>query len=154
LFSHITVLRKEAVDALNIKPDGVYVDCTLGGAGHSSLIVEKLGSNGTLIGLDQDQRAIAAAKQKLSQATCRVIVHKANFQHIGQVVPSLGFSQVDGVLFDLGVSSPQLDEGERGFSYHVEAPLDMRMDQTQELTAYEVVNYSEENYRNSLSASD
>jgi 16S rRNA (cytosine1402-N4)-methyltransferase len=141
LFSHITVLRKEAVDALNIKPDGVYVDCTLGGAGHSSLIAERLGANGTLIGLDQDQRALTSAKQKLSQAACQVIVHKTNFQHIGQVVPSLGFPQVDGVLFDLGVSSPQLDEGERGFSYHYEAPLDMRMDQTQELTAYEVINH-------------
>ncbi|MCH5584034.1 16S rRNA (cytosine(1402)-N(4))-methyltransferase RsmH [Shimazuella sp. AN120528] len=145
MFQHITVLLNESVDALNIKSDGVYVDCTLGGAGHSSLIVKRLGPNGTLIGLDQDNRALEAAKQKISQASCRVILHKANFQHVKEVVKSYGIDQVDGVLFDLGVSSPQLDEGERGFSYHEDAPLDMRMDQEQELTAYQVVNqYSEE----------
>jgi 16S rRNA (cytosine1402-N4)-methyltransferase len=144
LFQHITVLLNESVELLNVKSDGVYVDCTLGGAGHSSLIAERLGRAGTLIGLDQDSRALAAAKQKLSQASCRVILHKANFQHVKEVVHSLGFDQVDGILFDLGVSSPQLDEGERGFSYHEDAPLDMRMDQDQELTAYQIVNqYSE-----------
>jgi 16S rRNA (cytosine1402-N4)-methyltransferase len=145
LFQHITVLLKESVDALNVKSDGVYVDCTLGGAGHSSLIAERLGPNGTLIGLDQDNRALEAAKHKLGQASCNVILHKANFQHVKDVVNTLGFDQVDGVLFDLGVSSPQLDEGQRGFSYHEEAPLDMRMDQDQELTAYHIVNeYPEE----------
>jgi len=145
LFQHITVLLNESVELLNVKSDGVYVDCTLGGAGHSSLIAERLGPTGTLIGLDQDTRALEAAKQKLSQASCRKILHKANFQHVQAVVNSLGFDQVDGVLFDLGVSSPQLDEGERGFSYHEDAPLDMRMDQDQALTAYQIVNqYPEE----------
>jgi 16S rRNA (cytosine1402-N4)-methyltransferase len=145
VFQHITVLLKESVDALDVKSDGVYVDCTLGGAGHSSLIVERLGPKGTLIGLDQDNRALEAAKYKLSQTSCNVILHRANFQHVKEVVTSLGYDQVDGVLFDLGVSSPQLDEGERGFSYHEDAPLDMRMDQDQELTAYEIVNqYPEE----------
>lgn len=145
MFQHITVLLNESVDALNVKPDGVYVDCTLGGAGHSSLIAKRLGPTGTLIGLDQDIRALEAAKQKLSQASCRVILHKSNFQYVHEVVKSYGFEQVDGVLFDLGVSSPQLDEGERGFSYHEDAPLDMRMDQEQTLTAYQVVNeFSEE----------
>jgi 16S rRNA (cytosine1402-N4)-methyltransferase len=141
LFEHITVLLEESVDALAIKPDGVYVDCTLGGAGHSSLIAKKLCLNGTLIGLDQDNKALEAAKRKLDQVSCKVILHKANFQHVQEVIDSLGFDKVDGVLFDLGVSSPQLDEGERGFSYHEDAPLDMRMDRDQELTAYQIVNH-------------
>jgi 16S rRNA (cytosine1402-N4)-methyltransferase len=145
LFQHITVLLKESVDALNIKSDGVYVDCTLGGAGNSSKIVEQLGPDGTLIGLDQDNRALHAAKEKLANTTCKVLLHKANFRQLQEVVASLGFERVDGILFDLGVSSPQLDEGERGFSYHVDAPLDMRMDQDQSLTAYQIINeYPEE----------
>jgi len=145
LFQHITVLLEESVDALDIKSDGVYVDCTLGGAGHSSKIVERLGPNGTLIGLDQDNNALQAAKEKLAHATCKVLLHKANFRELQEVVVSLGFDHVDGVLFDLGVSSPQLDEGERGFSYHEDAPLDMRMDQDQSLSAYQVINeYPEE----------
>jgi 16S rRNA (cytosine1402-N4)-methyltransferase len=145
LFQHITVLLKESVDALKIKPDGVYVDCTLGGAGHSSKIVEQLGPDGTLIGLDQDNIALHAAKEKLANTTCKVLLHKANFRRLQEVVVSLGFEHVDGILFDLGVSSPQLDEGERGFSYHVDAPLDMRMDQDQLLTAYQIINeYPEE----------
>lgn len=145
MFQHITVLLEESVDALDIKSDGVYVDCTLGGAGHSSKIVERLGPNGTLIGLDQDNNALQAAKEKLAHATCKVLLHKANFRELQEVVVSLGFDHVDGVLFDLGVSSPQLDEGERGFSYHEDAPLDMRMDQDQSLSAYQVINeYPEE----------
>ncbi len=144
MFQHVTVLLNESVNALNIKSDGVYVDCTLGGAGHSKQISEHLGPLGTLIGLDQDVRALQAAEQKLADAKCNILLRKANFRQLQEVVNSLGFSQVDGILFDLGVSSPQLDEGERGFSYHEDAPLDMRMDQDQTLTAYEVVNHYSE----------
>lgn len=144
MFNHVTVLREEAVDGLKIKPDGVYVDCTLGGAGHSRLIASHLSKAGVLIGLDQDAKALTAAKERLKDVTCHVHLVKTNFRHIAQVVRELGFTQVDGILFDLGVSSPQLDEGERGFSYHHEAPLDMRMDREQERTAYEIVNHSSE----------
>lgn len=144
MFNHVTVLREEAVDGLKIKPDGVYVDCTLGGAGHSRLIASHLSKAGVLIGLDQDTKALTAAKERLKDVTCHVHLVKTNFRHIAQVVRELGFTQVDGILFDLGVSSPQLDEGERGFSYHHEAPLDMRMDREQERTAYEIVNHSSE----------
>lgn len=140
MFQHITVLLEESINALNISPDGVYVDCTLGGAGHSRKITERLGNSGTLIGLDQDSRALHAAKETLSQATCNVILSKANFSQLQSVVTAHGFTQVDGILFDLGVSSPQLDERERGFSYHEDAPLDMRMDREQSLTAYEIIN--------------
>lgn len=144
MFNHVTVLREEAVDGLKIKPDGVYVDCTLGGAGHSRLIASHLVQEGVLIGLDQDTKALTAAKERLKDVICQVHLVKTNFRHITQVVRELGYTQVDGILFDLGVSSPQLDEGERGFSYHHEAPLDMRMDREQERTAYEVVNHFSE----------
>nr|WP_106341378.1 16S rRNA (cytosine(1402)-N(4))-methyltransferase RsmH [Laceyella sediminis] len=140
VFEHVTVLREEAVAGLNLKPDGVYVDCTLGGAGHSRLIAEQLGPSGTLIGLDQDQMALAHAEERLVGVSCRLHLVKTNFRHISSAVKGLGFESVDGILFDLGVSSPQLDQGERGFSYHQEAPLDMRMDKEQELSAYQVVN--------------
>ncbi|SEN08394.1 16S rRNA (cytosine(1402)-N(4))-methyltransferase RsmH [Lihuaxuella thermophila] len=141
MFIHETVLKEEAVDGLNIKPDGVYVDCTLGGAGHSRLIAERLDSSGTLIGLDQDQTALDHAKQHLKDVGCNLHLVKTNFRRIRQVVEGLGFDKVDGILFDLGVSSPQLDAGERGFSYHQDAPLDMRMDVQQELSAYHIVNH-------------
>ncbi|TCP70435.1 16S rRNA (cytosine(1402)-N(4))-methyltransferase RsmH [Baia soyae] len=144
MFNHITVLRDEAVDGLKIKPDGVYVDCTLGGAGHSRLIASQLNQDGVLIGLDQDTKALSAAKERLDGMVCQVHLVKTNFRHIAQVVRELGFTGVDGILFDLGVSSPQLDESERGFSYHVEAPLDMRMDREQDRTAFEVVNQYDE----------
>ncbi|MCS1350616.1 16S rRNA (cytosine(1402)-N(4))-methyltransferase RsmH [Mechercharimyces sp. CAU 1602] len=145
MFKHETVLREEAVAGLNIRPNGVIVDCTLGGSGHSQRIVEHLGAAGTLIGIDQDDRALAVAEERLASAACHVHLLKSNFVHLRSLVESLDISQVDGVLFDLGVSSPQLDEGERGFSYHQEARLDMRMDQGQSLSAYEVVNqWSEE----------
>ncbi|MGX9707921.1 16S rRNA (cytosine(1402)-N(4))-methyltransferase RsmH [Laceyella tengchongensis] len=140
MFEHVTVLREEAVAGLNLKPDGVYVDCTLGGAGHSRLIAEQLGPSGTLIGLDQDQMALDHAEERLVGVSCRLHLVKTNFRHISSAVKGLGFESVDGILFDLGVSSPQLDQGERGFSYHQEAPLDMRMDKEQELSAYQVVN--------------
>lgn len=147
VFHHVTVLKEEAVDGLDIKPDGIYVDCTLGGAGHSERIASRLGPEGRLIGLDQDDAALAYAKEKLSPFGSKVTLVKTNFRHLervlrGQGVPlnDGGVPQVDGVLFDLGVSSPQLDEAERGFSYHQDAPLDMRMDQTGMLTAQEIVN--------------
>ncbi|SDY60976.1 16S rRNA (cytosine(1402)-N(4))-methyltransferase RsmH [Thermoactinomyces sp. DSM 45892] len=144
MFNHVTVLRDEAVDGLKIKPDGIYVDCTLGGAGHSGLIASRLSQDGVLIGLDQDEKALSAARKRLEGVTCKVHLVKTNFRHIAQVVKDLGFTGVDGILFDLGVSSPQLDESERGFSYHYEAPLDMRMDREQERTAFEVVNQYDE----------
>lgn len=140
MFHHVTVLQDEAVQGLNINKDGVYVDCTLGGAGHSSMIVSCLNEDGTLIGIDQDDRALVAAKERLGNAEPTIHIVKSNFQHIKQVVMGLGFRGVDGILFDLGVSSPQLDEAERGFSYNQDAPLDMRMDQQGEISADTVVN--------------
>ncbi|SFJ04874.1 16S rRNA (cytosine(1402)-N(4))-methyltransferase RsmH [Thermoflavimicrobium dichotomicum] len=144
MFKHETVLKVEAVDALQIKEDGIYVDCTLGGAGHSQLIASQLNPNGVLIGLDQDQFALSTAKERLKDVTCQLFLVKSNFRRVKEIVNKLGFSQVDGILFDLGVSSPQLDQGERGFSYHHDAPLDMRMDREQERSAYHVVNESSE----------
>jgi 16S rRNA (cytosine1402-N4)-methyltransferase len=145
VFHHITVLREEAVEGLHIRPDGIYVDCTLGGAGHSRLIGEHLSAEGMLIGLDQDPRALSAAKERLSGLDCQIRLVKSNFRHLSQVIHQLGVTQVDGILFDLGVSSPQLDEAERGFSYHHTAELDMRMDPDSPLTAFEIVNeWSEE----------
>jgi 16S rRNA (cytosine1402-N4)-methyltransferase len=146
VFHHITVLKEESVDGLNVRPDGIYVDCTLGGAGHSELIASKLGAGGRLIALDQDDIALANAEQKLTYFKDRVTLVKSNFRHIrealiGENVPVKdGYPQVDGILFDLGVSSPQLDDAERGFSYNLEAELDMRMDRSADLTAKEIVN--------------
>ncbi|OEH93943.1 16S rRNA (cytosine(1402)-N(4))-methyltransferase RsmH [Bacillus solimangrovi] len=140
MFEHVTVLREEAVDGLNIKPDGIYVDCTLGGAGHSELILSKLSNEGHLYAFDQDQIALDHAKEKLKQYESRVTFIKSNFRYLQEKLAELGVKKVDGVLFDLGVSSPQLDEAERGFSYHQDAPLDMRMNQQAALTAREVVN--------------
>lgn len=140
MFHHITVLKEEAVNGLAIKPDGVYVDCTLGGAGHSSLIASRLGEGGRLISIDQDDVALANAQHVLAPFKDRVTLVKSNFRYIKQVIQEQGLSGVDGILFDLGVSSPQLDEGDRGFSYNADAPLDMRMDRDAPLSAYEVVN--------------
>ena len=141
-FTHITVLLNETVDALEVKPDGVYVDCTLGGAGHTSLILSRLGENGRVIGIDRDDDALNNAKEKVKDG--RLITVKDNFENIASVVNSLGLETVDGILMDLGVSSHQLDVAERGFSYMQDAPLDMRMDRSAALNAYEVVNsYSE-----------
>lgn len=150
MFAHTTVLLNEAVEGLNIKPDGIYVDCTLGGAGHSSLIVEQLGQHGRLIAFDQDDWAHENAKQRLAPHLDKVTLVRSNFRYLEEEllncnVPVVdGVPQVDGILFDLGVSSPQLDEAERGFSYNHDAPLDMRMDREQELTAYHIVNEWEE----------
>ncbi len=143
-FHHVTVLRDEAVAGLNIRPGGIYVDCTLGGAGHSCLIASQLTEGGRLIAIDQDDWALDNARERLSAYMDRVTLVKSNFRHIKDIVSDLGLDGVDGVLFDLGVSSPQLDEGERGFSYNADAPLDMRMDQQAALTAYDIINEWEE----------
>lgn len=141
MFEHTTVLLDEAVNGLNIKPDGIYVDCTLGGAGHSSLILSKLGENGKLFAFDQDEIAISHAKEKLSVYGERLTIIKSNFLYLKEELENKGIDKVDGVLYDLGVSSPQLDTPERGFSYHHDAPLDMRMDNEADLSAYDVVNH-------------
>ncbi len=140
MFNHTTVLLNEAVAGLNIKSDGIYVDCTLGGAGHSELILSKLGDNGKLYAFDQDETAIAHAKEKLASYGGKLTIIKSNFLHLTEELAKLSVHKVDGVLYDLGVSSPQLDNPERGFSYHHDAPLDMRMDKEASLTAYEVIN--------------
>ncbi|MGE7713686.1 16S rRNA (cytosine1402-N4)-methyltransferase [Priestia megaterium] len=140
MFNHTTVLLKEAAEGLNIKPDGVYVDCTLGGAGHSEYIVKQLSEKGKLIAFDQDDVALANAKEKLAPYLDRIILIKSNFRYLKEQLMEHGIEEVDGVLFDLGVSSPQLDTPERGFSFHHDAPLDMRMDQNSMFSAYNVVN--------------
>lgn len=141
-FQHTTVLLHETVDGLAIKPNGIYVDCTLGGAGHSEYLLSQLNANGHLYAFDQDQNAIDNAKIRLAKYVSenRVTFVKANFRELTTELNSLGVTEVDGILYDLGVSSPQLDEAERGFSYHQDAPLDMRMDQDAPLSAYQVVN--------------
>jgi len=144
LFQHITVLKEEAVDGLAIRPDGIYVDCTLGGAGHSELIASRLGPEGRLIAFDQDEWAHDNARVRLAPYLERVTFVKSNFRHLERMLGEIGVTQVDGVLFDLGVSSPQLDEAERGFSYNHDAPLDMRMDQHGMLTAHDIINTWEE----------
>ncbi|HDR7716200.1 16S rRNA (cytosine(1402)-N(4))-methyltransferase RsmH [Bacillus albus] len=140
MFKHVTVLLKETVDGLDIKPDGTYVDCTLGGGGHSSYLLSQLTEGGRLIAFDQDEIAIQNAKEKFSSYGEQFITVKSNFRYLSEKLQELGITEVDGILFDLGVSSPQLDTPERGFSYHHDAPLDMRMDQGASLTAYDVVN--------------
>ncbi|WP_423801632.1 16S rRNA (cytosine(1402)-N(4))-methyltransferase RsmH [Neobacillus sp. SAB-20_R2A] len=141
MFKHTTVLLDEAVEGLNIKPDGIYVDCTLGGAGHSSLILSKLGTEGKLFAFDQDDTAIRNAEQKLAEYGDRLTIIKSNFLHLKEELENQGIEKVDGVLYDLGVSSPQLDTPERGFSYHHDAPLDMRMDTGAPISAYDVINH-------------
>ena len=138
-FHHISVLLKESIEALNIRPEGVYLDGTLGGAGHSAEIARRL-STGTLIGVDRDPKALAAAEERLAPWIDRVKLVHSNFRELDRILDSLGIPAVDGILLDLGVSSPQLDEAGRGFSYMADAPLDMRMDPSDPLTAYEVVN--------------
>lgn len=140
MFDHTTVLLKETVEGLNIRPDGIYVDCTLGGAGHSEYLVQQLSGNGRLICFDQDTIAIENAKIRLAPYLDRVTFVHSNFRYLKDELLKLNIDEVDGILYDLGVSSPQLDTPERGFSYHYDAPLDMRMDQTAELTAFHVVN--------------
>ncbi|MBM9928887.1 16S rRNA (cytosine(1402)-N(4))-methyltransferase RsmH [Pediococcus pentosaceus] len=141
-FKHTTVLLEETVNGLDVKEDGIYVDCTLGGGGHSRLILSKLGENGHLYSFDQDQTAIDYNQKNLAEyvAKGQVTFVKSNFRNLKNELNYLGIDGVDGVLYDLGVSSPQFDDAERGFSYRFDAPLDMRMDQTQKLNAREVVN--------------
>ncbi|MBE6939555.1 MAG: 16S rRNA (cytosine(1402)-N(4))-methyltransferase RsmH [Ruminococcaceae bacterium] len=139
-FGHKPVLLEECLEALAIRPDGIYLDGTLGRAGHSLEIVKRLTAGGRLICLDRDETAIEAAKIRLADYMDRVTLVHSNFSRVGEVLEELGLEGVDGMLFDLGVSSPQLDEAERGFSYMQDAPLDMRMDRTAALTAREVVN--------------
>ena len=142
-FKHIPVLLNECIEGLNINPDGIYVDGTLGGAGHSSQIIKKLSSKGILIGIDIDEEALKAAKEKLKNYNNVKYVH-GNHDDIKQILSEMNIDKVDGILLDLGVSSYQLDERNRGFSYMADAQLDMRMDKTSNLTAKEVVNnYSE-----------
>lgn len=144
-FHHVSVLLDECIENLNIKPDGVYVDCTMGGAGHSKEIVKKLSNKGLFIGFDQDKNAIKTAKERLSEYSDRVKFVHSNFENIKDELEKIGVYKIDGVLADLGVSSHQLDEADRGFSYMQDAPLDMRMDVRCEFSAYDVVNgYTEE----------
>lgn len=144
-FHHVSVLLDECIENLNIKPEGVYVDCTMGGAGHSKEIVKKLSNKGLFIGFDQDKNAIKTAKERLSEYSDRVKFVHSNFENIKDELEKIGVYKIDGVLADLGVSSHQLDEADRGFSYMQDAPLDMRMDVRCEFSAYDVVNgYTEE----------
>lgn len=138
-FEHIPVLLNEVIEGLNIDPEGIYVDGTLGGAGHSYEIAKRLKS-GRLIGIDRDEEAIAAASKRLEPFSDRVTIVRGNYGDMADILENIGISEVDGILLDLGVSSHQLDEAERGFSYREDAPLDMRMDRRDELTAYDVVN--------------
>ncbi len=159
---HISVLLKESIDSLNIKEDGIYVDCTLGYAGHSSEILKRI-KKGRLVAFDQDQEAITASTKKLEAIGKNFTIIKSNFVNLKEKLEELGITEVDGILFDLGVSSPQLDEQERGFSYHQNAKLDMRMDRDSDFSAYDVVNtydekelsrilfqFGEEKYANSI----
>ena len=142
-FKHIPIMLDECIKGLDIKEDGIYVDCTLGGAGHSSHIIKRLSSKGHLIGIDQDADALEAAKNRLSVYSNVTFVHD-NFYNINNILENLGVDRIDGILMDLGVSSYQLDNADRGFSYMHDAPLDMRMNRESSLSAYEVVNkYSE-----------
>ena len=143
-FHHISVLPRETIDSLQIHPDGIYVDGTLGGGGHASLVAEKLGASGRLIGIDQDADAILAAGERLAPFGDRVTSVRDNYVNIPSVLLGLGLSEVDGIYLDLGVSSYQLDTAERGFSFMADAPLDMRMDRRQERTAAELVNEASE----------
>jgi len=139
-FKHIPIMLDSCLDNLKIKPNGVYVDATLGGAGHSSEIAKRLSEKGTLIGIDKDIEAINVSKERLKNSKCKVLFVNDDFKNFKQILENLGIEKVDGVLIDLGVSSYQIDNKERGFSYIGDGKLDMRMNQNQKLSAYEVVN--------------
>lgn len=143
-FKHVSVLLQETVDSLNVKPDGIYVDGTLGGGGHAFEVCKRLGENGRYIGIDQDEDALRAAGKRLAVYGDKVTFVRSNYCNIKNVLQNLNIDKVDGILLDLGVSSYQLDTKERGFSYKEDAPLDMRMDTRNEMTAKDIVNnYSE-----------
>ncbi len=143
-FKHISVLLEESVDLLEVKSDGIYADGTLGGGGHSSLICSRLGNDGRLIGIDRDITAIKAAAERLKRFEKKVIIVHNNFADIKNILSNLGVEKIDGAILDLGVSSPQLDTADRGFSYNMDARLDMRMNRDDAVSAYEIVNnYSE-----------
>ncbi|WP_280769088.1 16S rRNA (cytosine(1402)-N(4))-methyltransferase RsmH [Salipaludibacillus daqingensis] len=140
MFEHETVLKEETINGLQVDPNGTYVDCTLGGGGHSERLLQELSPQGKLIAFDQDDKALAFAKERLAPFSSNIQFVHNNFLNLKEELEARQIMEVDGFIFDLGVSSPQFDEPERGFSYRYDAPLDMRMDQTQQLTAYEVVN--------------
>ena len=148
-FHHVSVLLNETLDGLAIRPEGTYVDCTLGGGGHSHAIGERLSTEGMIVGLDQDVAALEASSKRLEDLSCQVKVIKTNFSNLKQALQEAGIHEVDGFVFDLGVSSHQLDTAERGFSYMQDGPLDMRMNQSGTLTAETIINTysSEELYR-------
>jgi 16S rRNA (cytosine1402-N4)-methyltransferase len=143
-FEHIPVLLNETIENLNIKPSGIYIDGTLGGAGHASKICDRLNSCGIFIGIDQDKEALGAAQKRLEKYQNKIILIHDNFVHVKNILLKLNIQSVDGIVLDLGVSSYQLDEVKRGFSYMHDAPLDMRMDCTKDFSAYDVVNGYEE----------
>ena len=143
-FKHISVLLDETIEGLAIKPDGIYVDGTMGGAGHGYEVCKRLGPGGRYIGIDRDEAAIAAGRLRLSEFEDKVSIVRGNYSSASEILKELNIEKVDGIMLDLGVSSHQLDVAERGFSYMADAPLDMRMDKRQERTAYDIVNdYSE-----------
>ena len=161
-FNHTPIMLNEILSGLNIKPDGIYIDCTIGGAGHSKEIAKRLNGNGRLIGIDKDQDALDVCKDRLHEFN-NVTLVKSDFKNIKDVLESYNIDKIDGVLIDLGVSSYQLDNPERGFSFRFDSKLDMRMDKNQQLSAYEVVNtyskqkltrilaeYGEEEYASSI----
>lgn len=162
-FQHVSVLLEETVEALQIKPDGIYVDGTLGGAGHARQICQRLGDRGRFVGIDQDEEAIAVSTERLREFGEKVSIIKSNYAQMKQVLQDLGIDKADGILLDLGVSSYQLDNAERGFSYMADAPLDMRMDREQTVSARDIINtypetelfriireYGEERYARSI----
>ena len=139
-FKHIPVLLNEVISSLNIKKDGIYVDLTLGRGGHSEAILSHLSSEGRLIGVDQDETAIKESEERLKKNYSNFTLVRSNFRYVDEILNNLGISKVDGILMDLGVSSPQFDDESRGFSYNYDSPLDMRMDQRNTLTAKDIVN--------------
>ena len=143
-FEHVSVLLHETVDGLNVRPDGIYVDATLGGGGHAFEVCNRLNDKGRFIGIDQDADAIEAAGKRLAGFGEKVTIIRSNYRDMRPQLQNIGVGKVDGIVIDLGVSSYQLDTAKRGFSYRMDAPLDMRMDQRQKMTARDIVNsYSE-----------
>ena len=143
-FEHKSVMLEEILTSLDIKPNGIYLDCTLGGGGHAKAVGEKLNEHGLLIGLDQDDDAISAATENLSGLVCKVKIVRENFSNLDKVLNELGVEKINGALFDLGVSSHQIDTAQRGFSYMKNSPLDMRMDRRKNFSAYDVINHYDE----------